>query len=218
MVSQAKTERGQTRRPSKEQVRVWLDTVVGPLLQALRIEEVHADDSNWTFDSVTNELDEFWHASGMVDPRFRANLLQFFRYHPGIATLVARHDRARDLLLKRCAGAFRSVLASDDFQKLAGSLTDVREEDRRYLAENVVNGLHELGSQHIHRKIWAGQGAAFLRLAHTRALREAYGYLANAGDRMRNCVKELRRAMEQLQMSLSDDHQLPPIDPAGVAA
>src|SRR5438093_147614 len=137
------TERNRRRRPSKEQVRAWLTTVIGPMASALAVEERWASRGNWSFRSHTQDFEFLWPIHKMVAAPYLPNLEQLLRYEDALKKLAQGHDRALDRLRTASRAAYDRLLQNERFRALAAS-TSVPEGEHRYFAEYVVNGLRDL--------------------------------------------------------------------------
>ncbi len=127
---------------TREMVRAWLTTVIGPMVDALQIEARKFEGrTNWTFRAGMEDFEFLLPIFGMVAPHFQANREQFFRYDGQVERACVRHDEALASLRDATRSAFRLVLLSPRFLALAAPVAD---RDRRYLAEYWVNGVENL--------------------------------------------------------------------------
>jgi len=210
--------RGKPRRkPSREQVRAWLGTVLAPIINALRVESERVSNGNWSFRCSTSDFEFLWPIEKMLSPVFLPNLKQFWRYHPALQKQAEAHDDALTKLRNACRAAFERLLQSEDFNRLAQQ-TPVECGDRKYLAEYIVNGIRDLPSHYSYADVWRSHGGAFLDLRSRPALQDSFQVLRQVGEAFRNAVERLREETEQLQWTLADELQLPPVDPADVGA
>jgi hypothetical protein len=201
------------KRASKDQVRAWLHTVIAPMLGALSVESEHAG-RNWSFRAGRKDFEFLWTADMMIGEYYRAVREQLFRYHPELAELTRRHDVTREELRRACERAFQRVMESPQFRQLASERPD---DDRRYLAEYLVNGLRELPGNYTLSDYWKTKGPGYLQLADP-ALGESWLEIERSGDKARKAIAALRARLEHLQAELADEFGLPPVDPSGAAA
>jgi hypothetical protein len=68
-------------RPSREQVQAWLSTVLGPMVDALRVEEEQLAEGNPSLHVYAHSIDfEFlWGSAHMTARPYLPNQEQFFR-------------------------------------------------------------------------------------------------------------------------------------------
>lgn len=204
------------KRPSKEQVKVWLSTVVAPLVGALRVETERAAQGGWSFRSTTQDFEFLWPTDRVVSEFYRANLEQFWRYHPAMRRVAAKHDEALTKLRQACRNAFERLTQSEDFGRLAAA-TGSRPEEWQFFAQYVVNGVRDLDSYVSSAELWRQKGAEFLALRERPALAESFQAVSETGSAFHIHARSLLRELEKAQRDLADEFQLPPVDPVATA-
>lgn len=209
-----RTKRRAKVRPSKEQVRAWLTTVIAPLVSALSVERQRAEQGNWSFRCETQDFEFLWPIERMVAAPYEPNLEQFLRHRNDLRPLTEAHDQRLSSLRSAAQHAYQTVLPSQRFRALAG--TSVSERDQRYFAEYVVNGLRDLPSYYTFHDVWTRDGERFLGLRHDPALMAKFTALTAAGESFLNVVRSLLSTVGTLQSELADTYKLPPVDPADV--
>ena len=208
-----RTSRRKKARPSKDQVRAWLTTVIAPLASALAVEQHRLTSGNWSFRCDTQDFEFLWPIKKMVAAVHEPNLQQLLRYRPELKKLAHDHDRTLDGLRTTARGAYDRLLHPQRFLALASS-TSVSENDQRYLAEYVVNGLRDLASYYTFQELWTRDGRKFLEIRDDPALGSEFAALKAAGGDLSRCVNSLLRAVRTLQEELADSYKLPPVDPS----
>lgn len=203
------------RKPSKEQVKVWLGTVVAPMVDALRVESGRVSHGNWSFRCDTQDFEFLWPTEEMFSPVYRPNAEQFWRYYPIFRKLAADHDDALAKLRSACLDAFERLLRSEDFSHLLAKVS-VEQGDRKYLAEYVVNGISDLPSHYALLDVWCQHGSAFLDLRSRPNLKDSFQAIQRAGEPFGHELDRFLGEMERLQQMLADKFQLPPVDPVDI--
>lgn len=206
------TREQRKRRPSKDQVRAWLTTVIAPIASALAVEESRVGRGNCSFRCYTQDFEFLWPVPRMVAAPYGPNLEQLLRYRNDVKTLAQRHDDALDNLRTVARTAYNRLLQNDRFRTLARS-TAVPETEHRYFAEYVVNGLRDLVPDSKYHDLWAHEGAEFLELRESPELTDGFRSLADAGRSFRQAVASLFSIVSALQAELADTYNLPPVDP-----
>lgn len=201
------------RKPSREQVKAWLGTVLTPMSGSLRVEYDRASKGNWSFRCDTRDFEFLWRTEEMLSPVYRPNLEQLWRYYPTLREQAKAHDEALVNLQKACQAAFERILQSEEFDRLREQFP-VEKDDRKYLAEYVVNGLRDLPSHYALSDIWRDHGNKFLDLRSKPALKPGFEEVRRAGELFRREVEHLLQEIERIQEALADKFQLPPVDPA----
>lgn len=202
-------------RPSKEQVRAWLTTVIAPTASALSVEGERVKRGNWSFRCETQDFEYLWPVVKMIAVPYLPNLEQLLRYRKDLGSLVDAHDGALADLLTAARNVYRKLLQSERFRKLAASIS-VAESDRKYLAEYVVNGIRDLPSHYVHYEIWVREGGRFLDLREAPGLAAEISGLASAGRAFATRVEAFRESVSVLQVDLADKYKLPPVDPTDI--
>jgi hypothetical protein len=202
-------------RPSKEQVRAWLTTVIAPMASALAIESERVKRGNWSFRCETRDFEFLWPVPKMIAVPYVPNLEQLLRFRNDLKTLVHAHDGALADLLIAAGDLYEKVLQSERFQSLAASIS-VAESDRKYLAEYIVNGVRDLPSHYVHYELWVREGGRFLDLREAPGLVTEVRGLLLAGRRFAGRVDSLLESVNGLQVGLADKYKLPPVDPTDI--
>ena len=198
-------------RPSKEQVRAWLTTVITPLASALAVEQHRTASRNWSFRCETQDFEFLWPVEKMVGVPYSANLHQLLRYRSELKRLADGHDRKLDDLRSAARLACDRVLRNERFRRLASS-SGVSDPDQRHFAEYVVNGLRGLASYHTFHEYWGREGERFLSLREDPSLVSEFRALEENGRSFSKSVNELTTVVESLQIELADAYKLPPIE------
>src|SRR5262249_50070654 len=111
-----------TGRPSKDQVKAWLATVVAPMVSALHVEVERLSIGNWSFRADLEDFDALWLTSKMVSAHFAPNVEQFFRYHPDILHGARNHDVDIEGLRAACRTAYQRLLDNNRFRVLVSEV------------------------------------------------------------------------------------------------
>ena len=204
--------RKRTTKPSKDQVRVWLTTVIGPLASALGIEHERASSHNWSFRADVQDFEFLWPTRKMVSVQYQANLDQFLRYARDARDLAETHDRALDALRDLARRAFTHLVTSTAFRAVAVEAR-IEESDWKYIAEYVINGSSELPSYYVLHERWNHTRGQFLALRATPSLAPHFAELRRAGEEFESTVATLMDEVRRLQASLADSYKLPPVEP-----
>jgi hypothetical protein len=199
-------------RPSREQVRAWLTTVISPLVSALRIERRQVNRKNWSFRCETRDFELLWPIERMVAVPYLPNLQQLLRYCDQLRPLTQDHDRGLEELRTATRTAYYPLLKNEEFRTLALSAS-ITETDQRYFAEAVLNGARDVGAAGPHGDVWAREGGKFLGLRDTPDLAGAFGSLVAAGRAFEGAIASLLAATSALQAELADTYGLPPVEP-----
>lgn len=200
------------RKPTRDQIRVWLVTVLSPMLRALDVELEFASRRNWSFRCDSQDFEYLWPTSMMVGALHYANKEQVFRYYPSLRTNATFHDRALASLRDSCQKAYKNVIQSARFQQLRIP-ADTQSDPRKYFAEYVVNGVRDLPSHYTCADFWKANGPEYLELRSEPSLVSSFRSLKASGESFRKRVVALRQSVKQLQESIADQAGLAPVEP-----
>ena len=201
-----------TKAPTRDQVRVWLDTVLVPIADALRVERVHAERENWSFRCHSRDFEFLWHTGDMVSPRHLLNLEQLWQRHADVKALSTGHNDGLARLREACRSAFDATIGDGGFGDLARR-AGAEDSDLRYLAEHIVNGAEELPHHYSLRDRWESHGRDLLALRQTPSLEDLYAEVRANGSAFREAVLDLSNAVMPMIITLADAHGLAPVDP-----
>ncbi len=208
-----RTNRRAARRPSKDQVRAWLTTVIAPMVSALTVERQRVTRGNWSFRCETQDFEFLWPVDRMISVQCEANLEQLLRYRAELQALIRDHDIRLDALRTVARRTFDRLRQYRGFHALA-SASGASERDQCYFAEYVINGLRDLPSYHTTHEFWTREGAQFLDLRREPALQADFASLDEAGRTFLGSLTGLLDALKRLQVELADRYKLPPVDPS----
>ena len=199
-------------KQDRSQIRIWLATVLNPMLRALDVELGFAKRGNWSFRCDSQDFEYLWPTEMMVAVPHRPNAEQVFRYHPAVGRRAAAHDESLAALRKSCQEVYRKVMHSSVFLKLPKPAGDLAN-GTGYLAEYVVNGLRDLPSHYVHADFWRTHGADYLALRSERPLAPCFRSLRMLGTSFKGDVQALSQRAKALRDGLADKASLAPVDP-----
>lgn len=199
------------KEPSKDQARVFLNTVISPMIRALTVETDALSAKNPTFRAHSLDFEFLWGSESMLSHPHLPNLKLFYYFFPEIQKAAARHDVCIGQLRDACAAAFEQLLKTGEFLTLVGDRTS---SERRSLAEYVVDGHDELPDFYSLCHVWNSQASAYLALRKIPALSPLFEAVNQAALELQKAVAKLVSQLQQLQMKLAIDHGLAPVDPA----
>lgn len=208
-----RTNRRKKARPSKDQVRAWLTTVIAPLASALALERDRVARGNWSFRCETQDFEYLWPIEKMVAVPYLPNLRQFLRHSDDVRKLAVEHDTVLGKLRIAARDAYEQLVRNERFQTLALAAS-VSNRDHRYFAEYIVNGLRDLASHYALHDLWTREAAKFLELRNDPALATKFSAIDAAGRKLSTAVNSLHDVVTTLQVDLADQYKLPPVDPS----
>lgn len=199
------------RKRSRDQMRIWLGTVLSPMLRALDVEQEFVERGNWSFRCDSQDFEYLWPTRLMIATPHHANAEQVFRYYPSLRTNAASHDRALAALRDSCRAAYDKLMTSARF--LQPPVPSEKPDARKYFAEYVINGLRDLPSHYVFADFWKAHGGEYLNLRQDPSLARSFGSIRTRGDSFHPAVVALRGGVKQLQERIADEAGLAPVDP-----
>lgn len=183
------------------------------MLTTLDVELDFVQRHNWSFRSYNQDFEYLLPTSRMVAAPHRANAQQVFRYQPSLRTKAEAHDHALALLREACQLAYDKLMHSPAFLRLP--MPDpARPDDRKFVAEYVINGLRDLLPHYTLFEFWKTHGRDYLQVRSDPALASSFHSIEARGKSFQETVTVLRNSVSQLQERLADTAGLPPVDPA----
>src|SRR5262245_12942114 len=104
--------------PTRDQVRVWLPTVLSPIVRGLGMESDRLARRDWTFRSHDRDLELLIEIEQMVARIYHPNLKQFYRFFTETRTTAVAHDLSLATLREACRRTFGALVASTAMQEL----------------------------------------------------------------------------------------------------
>src|SRR5262249_43350201 len=104
-------------------VMAWFETVINPVLRALSIEEERLSKKSWTWQYIPGRLESIRYVGQMIPIGYAPNLEQFKKYHPVISENITFHDDQVAQLSVACKNLERTILDSDEMQRVFSRVT-----------------------------------------------------------------------------------------------
>lgn len=193
-------------------MRIWLGTVLSPMLRALDVELEFVERRNWSFRSDSQDFEYLWPTALMIAAPNHANAEQVFRYHPSLRAHAAAHDHALAALRDACRAAYEKLTRSASLLTLSVP-RDEHPDARKYFAEYVVNGLRDLPSHYIWADFWRAHASEYLNLRSEPSLASSFESVLTVGDSFQREAVALRGGVKELQERIADEAGLAPVDP-----
>lgn len=201
---------------TREQVRVWLATVIHPLRQAVAVACARAPAGRWSFRVHLNDLEVIRPAAEVVAPMYHLNLVHFRRHRPAVDAQLKDYDERLDELRSACRGAFDWLVHRPELEEIAATGGD--KASTKYLAEYAVNSIDELPPGYTTRELWQKTRLSVGQLWQLPDGRLHRGRIDDAGAAFRKVAEALAQALDLEVLELAERYGLPPVEPAGLLA
>jgi hypothetical protein len=211
-------------RPTLAQAKAWLATVIGPMAEALRVEEGWLASGSPSLRVYERDLgfDFLWDSHMMVSRRYEPNMRQLFRHYPDIGAAVVEHDEGVKSLMHACSDALEQLLRSPDFTQRFAQLPSVVPNgfgtgvvEQRAVAAAIINGIR-LEDHHFLAPLWNLHADELLALRREPELRPRFEAVETALTVLHTRVQTLLAMISALQDRLAEEHGLAPVDPDAV--
>ncbi len=208
-------------------VRNWFDTIINPLLLALKAEQARLEKKDWTWQHFANQLESIRQVKQMISPLAEDNLEQFISFYPSIGKAISLHDRERDDLLKACqdlqsvlenSAALKSIYEQvkvDDSPTPQGRtvnevlLSNDDELHCKFIAEYMVNRTGELPDYITYAAAWNKYRKEFVESLSQSEIRKQNELVECAGARLLKTSQKLTVTLKQTRQNLSIEHDEP---------
>ncbi|MCA1568092.1 MAG: ATP-binding protein [Acidobacteria bacterium] len=108
------TLRGRDKFPGPKVVGAWFETVINPLLRALKNEQLYLARGKWTWKASSGSLSELTHLSDRPYYSVSENQEQLLEQRPEIGVSLKQHDAAVEDFRNRLAGLHEAVMMSPE--------------------------------------------------------------------------------------------------------
>lgn len=202
-------------------VRTWFDTVINPLLQALKAEQTRLAKRDWTWQHFSGDFESIRSIQQMISPLAEDNLEQFIKFYPVINKAIQSHEKER-LELRQTCQALQSLLEqSTELRKIYGQ---VKEDDAltlngesinrvfldgddashlKFLSQYIINRHEFLPGYITHANAWNKYRNDFFALLNLPAMKKEHAKLAQQGERLSKTVIRLIEQLKQAREDLS---------------
>ena len=217
-------------------VRAWFDTVINPLLHALRNEQscLERGDNTWRF--RPGGLEAIRSIRAYLDLEARDNFDQVVRFYPAVKSAANVHDNAVASLSDSCRelqdvlesspelmGVYKRVTMAKSLAALGySSLEEVFgaypvSDHLALLAQYIVNNTVVLPYYDYSARLWNKFREEFLAILEAPAVRAQRLARDRAGQKLGSSVKTLLRLLEETRLELSLEHDVPYVTLTGIA-
>lgn len=227
-------KKGSGREPQKtalhltsELARTWLITVINPVLQGLRQEEVWLTRKNWTWRYSTGTFEHLWPLIEYVDPIYRDNFSEFCGWYEKAAQAIKAHDSAAGELAAACNMAFRRLFETPDFfaavaeANATAAKKGIRIEEARgavpsdqwssLIAEYLINNVRALPEYYATAAFWKEASEIVLRVRNAQSLREQFDALDQAGLKLLQAAERAEETLVSIRQTYTRKFGLPPV-------
>ncbi len=209
-------------------IRAWFDTVLNPLLRALRVERELLVKRDWTWRFRPGGLESIRPVRAYIDPEARDNLEQVRELNPFTARVMDLHDRGVAELSARCERLYeairkskdllemyREVTSAESLAELDTSMPDLfgaypQRDHLAILAEHVVNRSGTLPPYYSIAPLWNRHKNRLLGLLRASSAIRFHDAAANAaGKKLLRDSERLEDWLSKTRMRMSLDHDVP---------
>ena len=208
--------------------RTWFDTVINPLLQALKAEQTRLEKQDWTWRHFSGDFESIRPIQQMISPLAEDNLEQFTKFYPGINRIIKSHDNER-LELRTACQTLQSLLEqSSELRKIYEQVKedasvarngealnrvflDGRDElHLKFLAQYIINKHEDLPDYITHAQAWNKYRDTFLDLLNLAVMKKENEKIVQISEKLRKTttrlVGQLKQAREDLSLSLDEPY------------
>lgn len=215
-------------------VRSWFDTVINPLLQALKWEEKRLEKKDWTWQAQPGHLESIRPIKDMVPPLAEDNLEHFIKFYPVIKENMDFHDQERVNLFVACKNLQRVIEESDELRAIyqRAKADDSKTQDGisinsafainteadhlAVLAQYIVNQSGGLPFHYVYWPVWNKYRDELLALLDHPAIKPKKKLVEGAGEKLLKTVRRLIELLKEAREQLSLEHDEPYVTRAAI--
>ena len=208
-------------------VRAWFDTVINPMLNALRAENTLLQKKDWTWQFYQTGLEMIKPVSQYIDADAVDNLEQMLYFYPSLKGKIENHDEARDRLFQACRDLhttivsrsdlediYRTVISQESLAKLGKRMEEMfgsREpsDHINLLAEYIVNNTGEFPYYYTVSPLWNRYRERFLKVLGHPAVVPYTKKTTKAGEQLMRATEALVKGLKDVREELSLKHDVP---------
>ena len=209
-------------------VRAWFDTVINPLLQALKNEQTYLEKGDCTWRFRPGGLEALRSVRAHLDLEAWDNLEQIAQFYRGVKLAADSHDKNVESLSERCALLQQRVQNSpellDIYQRvtMAKSLAGIGyssleqvfgayppSDHLALLAQYIVNQTGYLPDHYHTARLWNKFRKEFLAVLARPSIRIHMTAADRAREKLLFSVKLLLRILKEKRLELSLEHDVP---------
>lgn len=214
-------------KPGPVIIRAWFDTVINPLLQALKWEQVRLEQKNWTWQIPPGRLESVRPVKDMISPLAEDNLEQFLSFYPALKEQVDFHDTEVTHLEVACRNLQRAIEENDRLREIYRqirsdeSLTPLGEtvsgvlrgdselKHLELLAQYIVNRMDELPDYYVYSPVWNKYRSDLLAILELPDIQQQVSLADHSGDKLLRIDKRLIENLKKTREELSLTHDVP---------
>ena len=215
-------------------VRAWFDTVINPLLSALKLGKEYLEKRNWSWQFSPERLESIRPIEHMLNTD---NLEQFLDFYPDIKKLIDEYEVRRNKLFTSCKELHQKIKENGRLQEIyqraitpeslleleARGLSDIfgaypPEKHFDVLAQYIVNNTDYLPFYYTTSKLWAKYKDDLLALLDSPGTRAYNRKVVKAGESLLEAVEELISSLRTHRVKLSLEHDVPYVSPTNITS
>ncbi len=224
------------RRIGRNIIRAWFDTVINPLISALKMEQELLERKNWTWQFRPGHLEAIRDIKELIDLRAVDNLEQFESYYPKIKKNIDVHDEKKAKLLDQCwnlhsvianspalQGKYEEATSPAALSKLGKTLDELfgaypQQDHLHLLAQYIVNNTEFLPDYYITASLWNQYRDDFLEVLNDPAIVNYNRETIATGESLLIVVRNLITSLREERESLSLENDVPYVTPKELIA
>jgi hypothetical protein len=214
--------------PGPKIVRAWFDTVINPLLEALRREVELVEGRTWNWRFRPGGLEAICPARQYLGHRTWANLEQLLEFRPGLETKIDQHDDSVAILEQAVRVLYESLVEDPQFKTLSESLLSPeslamlgvgspaelfgaypREDWLKLLAQYTVNNTGLLSPHNTTAKLWNRHRSRFIASLETQGIVDRNKNVSTAAAALSRVDSALVEELKCLRRELSLEYDEP---------
>jgi len=209
--------------------RVWLDTVLNPIITGLEETKYYLSNKAFTWNRTYRDLVNIKKLDNYFDSVYYPNFKQLIKIDfPELENLTNEYNTKRELLNNCCNVLFNSLVSNKEFEQLIYKniekytmLSEITQSNFKYLNDKntlewvavfLINNQRELDYSNIFKVIWDNEKDDFFKLLNSNSISDYYVDLIKESDEFEIIVDSTYHNIEDYRDLLSLNSGVPIVD------
>lgn len=216
-----------TNSPGPHIVRAWFDTVINPLLDALRTEQEFTTRKNWTWRWRSQKFELLLPVEAIVGGALKDNLVQLMNIEKAVESPILQHDRYLLELAESCKQlqdvvysspnlqkTFKKATSKTSLQKLNVTIHDIfggypLDDQLGIITQYVINRTPPLPDYYVAHQLWNEWRETFIQILDDSDIKSLIHNMDTVGIKLLQAITRLINTLEKTRDRLSLVHDVP---------
>lgn len=217
MSTSKRTANKRRRKPKKtpELAKVWIYSIMNPILDTLAIEKLQVQNNKWTWMYWSRQFEHLKSVSEMLGDYSMPNLRQFIRLYPNVERCIKDHDSWLLKLNEKVGECFDYIVNNqifiNEFEKAFASFNEgasiedtQKEENKNTTAIYIVNNADTLPGHYRLYDFWNKYKEQFIILKEKSGFSDKIKQADDKGEKFLKTIINLEKRLADIRIELAD--------------